>query len=254
MENKKTLILSIIGVLVLIIAVVGVSFAMYSFSATGTRENVIQTGSVTLDFNGEGSCSVEGNDTYQECEAAGGVWTGPNVISLTNEYPKTDDKGLENDAVTFTVGAEYEGDMTIDYALQFVDIEEQGTLTDDMIKLQIMKNDGTVSYPMGSATSGASMNTVAATTNTLTGADGYVFDTGYFTTKGTVTYTIRAWVSDQYNLVVPGANAGTCSIAEHTTAAACATAGGTWTQTLASQAETFRFKIRVVAAQRINVA
>ena len=35
MENNKTMILSILGVLVLVIAVVGVSFAMYSFSAQG---------------------------------------------------------------------------------------------------------------------------------------------------------------------------------------------------------------------------
>ena len=40
-NNKKTLILSIVGILVLVIAVVGVSFAMYSFTGTGTKENVI---------------------------------------------------------------------------------------------------------------------------------------------------------------------------------------------------------------------
>ena len=54
MENNKTMILSILGVLVLVIAVVGVSFAMYSFSAQGTKENVITTGSVSLSIDKKG--------------------------------------------------------------------------------------------------------------------------------------------------------------------------------------------------------
>ena len=45
-NNKKTLILSIIGILVLVIAVVGVSFAMFTFSGTGTKENVLKTGTI----------------------------------------------------------------------------------------------------------------------------------------------------------------------------------------------------------------
>ena len=55
-NNKKTLILSIIGILVLVIAVVGVSFAMYSFSGTGTKQNVITTGTVSMSFS-QGSMS-----------------------------------------------------------------------------------------------------------------------------------------------------------------------------------------------------
>ena len=50
-NNKKTLILSIVGILVLVIAVVGVSFAMYSFTGTGTKENVITTGTVSMSFD-----------------------------------------------------------------------------------------------------------------------------------------------------------------------------------------------------------
>ncbi len=50
-NNKKALILSILGVLVLIIAVVGVSYAMYTFSASGTKENVISTGIVVINFD-----------------------------------------------------------------------------------------------------------------------------------------------------------------------------------------------------------
>lgn len=254
-NNKKTLILSVLGVLVLIIAVVGVSFAMYSFSATGTRENVIKTGTASLDFNGEGSCTglnegVTATD-YEDCEKKGGIWTGPNTISLTNEYPKTTEEGLKNDAATFDLKAEYSGDMQVDYALQFVDLKEGATLTADKIMVQVAKTteEGTT-YPVGNATAGAALSTLAANTNTLTGSNGYVFDSGSFVSSGTISYAVRAWVSDTYTLAVQNPEySGTCSIEEHTTANACATAGGTWSQTKATESETFSFKIRVVAAQ-----
>lgn len=250
-NNKKTLILSVLGVLVLIIAVVGVSFAMYSFSATGTRENVIKTGTASLDFTGEGKCSLEEYTDYKDCEENGGTWTGPNTITLTNEYPKTTEEGLLNDATTFDLNAEYPGDMQVDYALQFVDLKSGDTLTADMVMVQVAKTVGaTTTYPVGSDTTGVALSTLSANTNTLTGSDGYVFDSGSFMQKGTISYAVRAWVSDQYVLAIQDPEyTGTCSIEEHITANACATAGGTWTQTKATESEKFSFKIRVVAAQ-----
>ena len=50
MNNKKTLILSIVGVLVLVIVVVGISYAMFSFVGDGTKENVITTGSISVNY------------------------------------------------------------------------------------------------------------------------------------------------------------------------------------------------------------
>lgn len=254
-NNKKTLILSVLGVLVLIIAVVGVSFAMYSFSAAGTRENVIKTGTASLDFSGAGSCTglAEGQiaTDYEDCENKGGNWVGPNTIALTNEYPKTDEEGLTNDAATFDLVADFTGDMTINYALQFVDITPGNTLSAGDIKVQVKKTAGeTVTYPMGTATTGVQLSSISATTNTLTGSDGYVFDSGTLTSSGTISYAVKAWVADTYNLAIQNPEyTGTCSIEEHTTANACATAGGTWTQSKATDSETFSFKIRVVAAQ-----
>lgn len=251
-NNKKTLILSVLGVLVLIIAVVGVSFAMYSFSATGTRENVIKTGTASLDFSGEGSCSLGDNYTdYVACEEAGGEWIGPNTIKLDSEYPKTDEEGLKNDASSFDLNADFTGDITVNYALQFVDVTPDDTLTDEYVKVQVKKTVGdVVTYPVGTETSGALLSTLAGSTNTLTGSAGYVFDSGSFNSTGTISYTVKAWVSDNYTLAIQNPEyTGTCSMAEHTDADSCATAGGTWTQTKATDPETFTFKIRVVAAQ-----
>lgn len=49
-NNKKKTLLSLIGVLLLILFSVGVTFAFMSYSRTGERNNVINTGSVTFSF------------------------------------------------------------------------------------------------------------------------------------------------------------------------------------------------------------
>ena len=72
MENKKTLIISIVGILVLVIAVIGISFAAYTYAATGTKTNLIRTGSITLDVG-----KAEGNS-----------------FVFDGTYPMTDSKGV----------------------------------------------------------------------------------------------------------------------------------------------------------------
>lgn len=253
-NNKKTLILSVIGVLVLIIAVVGVSFAMYSFSATGTRENVIQTGTASISFSGSGKCSDEQYTTYETCQAAGGKWTGPSTITLNSEYPKTDTEGLKNTAVSFTLTTDYPGTMLVNYALQFVDINEgEHNLKTDKVKLQITKTiDNNTTYAMGTATTGALMSSVKENTHKLTGTDGYVFDSGSFNAKGSITYGLKAWVDESYTLYYGDPEySSTCSLNPETnnTATLCEANGGAWTQTKETTAETLTFKIRVVAAQ-----
>ena len=53
-NDSKQIILSIIGLLVLVIAVVGVSFAFFNYSKNGEKNNVITTGSITFSlYEGE---------------------------------------------------------------------------------------------------------------------------------------------------------------------------------------------------------
>lgn len=70
-NNSKQLVLSIVGIAVLVIAVVGISFAFFSYSRTGTSNNVITTGQIFMSFE----------ETSQ--------------ISLSNQFPM-----LTSDAIT----------------------------------------------------------------------------------------------------------------------------------------------------------
>ena len=252
MENNKTMILSILGVLVLVIAVVGVSFAMYTFSATGTRENTITTGSVSLNFSAD---------------------QDP-LFTLTNQYAMSDAKGLETEGKTFTLKPDLKGTMTIAYEIGFTEITQGTNLTDSLVKVNIKVNDGNEEkYLAGGADHGDTISAFKGKigfeqdqiSGTTTPAaeyllKDYVFDSGIINDSNkdkTRTYTIRAWIADDYQLLggeAATANTAYCTVSgvvdsTKTDAASCKAANGTWTQEKATTPETFSFKISVSAAQ-----
>ena len=65
-NNSKQVLLSIVGIAVLVIAIVGVSFAFFSYTRQGTSNNVITTGQISLAFEEE------------------------EAINLTNQFPTLD--------------------------------------------------------------------------------------------------------------------------------------------------------------------
>ena len=224
-NNKKTLILSIIGILVLVIAVVGVSFAMYSFTGTGTKENVITTGTVSMSFS-----------------------KGSNNFTLQNKYPMSDATGIAQDdnRATFGVTATWgSSPLTINYDLGITNITPGATLTEDYIKVALLGSDGTVIVGAkdgeGNLTSGvtiASLKTVKGPNNLITT---YGLTGGTISTSGaTDNYTILAYVADNYNLPTDKANTTTDN-------------GGTASRDLTSKkttaSEEFSFKVGVKAAQ-----
>lgn len=224
-NNKKTLILSIIGILVLVIAVVGVSFAMYSFTGTGTKENVITTGTVSMNFS-----------------------EGSNNFTLQNKYPMSDAKGIAqgDNRASFGVTATWASStLTINYDLGITNITPGTTLTEDYIKVALLGSDGTVIVGAkdgeGNLTSGvtiASLKTVKGPNNLITT---YGLTGGTISTSGaTDSYTILAYVADNYNLPTDKANTTTDN-------------GGTASRDLTSKkttaSEEFSFKVGVKAAQ-----
>lgn len=78
-NNSRQAVLSIVGIAILVIAVVGVSFAFFTYSKQGTTNNVITTGKIEFAYN------------------------EVNNLSLTNQFPSTDEEGLaDNQANAFS--------------------------------------------------------------------------------------------------------------------------------------------------------
>ncbi len=222
-NNKKTLVLSILGVIVLIIAVVGVSFAMYTFSAAGTRENVITTGEVSIDYE----------DTFTDPE--GGA-SGSGQLALTNQYPMSDALGIaqaDSNVLTFKVGATISGTMTLKYEIGLDSITPGATLTGDYIKI-VVYDETTSGYVIGSATEGVTIASLqnSGSEDSDNGIQSYRIASGTFTNTDTHKYTLKAWVSADYDL--PKTTGGT---------------GGEHTSSTTS--ETFTFKIKLVAKQAV---
>lgn len=186
-DNKKTLILSIIGILVLVIAVVGVSFAMYTFTGSGNEINTIQTGTITMNIDPD------------------------NNFEFTNEYPMTDEEGIAQTDNVGTIGVSGTWSstvpMTIYYDLGVVIVSEGATLTDDYIKIALLKGDevivGTADDTTGALTEGVVLSSLASTAGPNNLVKTYGLAGGTLSTSGTVdNYTIQAWVSDQYDLAI----------------------------------------------------
>lgn len=60
-KDKNKIILSAVSLLVLVVVVIGVSYAAFSFAQTGSKENVIKTGTITMTYN-EGSNQISINN------------------------------------------------------------------------------------------------------------------------------------------------------------------------------------------------
>ena len=174
-ENKKTLLFSILGVILLLVVVIGVSYAMYTFSAQGSKVNQITTGTISL--------------SYQETSQ----------VTLTNAYPSTDATGsaVTGHDLVFTVTGSITGSTSVKYDLALANITPGATLTAEHIKFNLKKGDR---YIIGEANKGVTVASIATNKGTIIDT-GYLLDTGTLTSTDTgATYTLRAWVADTYTL------------------------------------------------------
>ena len=177
-NSSKQVLVSILGVAILIVAVVGISFAAFSYSKTGNVANTITTGTITMSY------------------------TEPtNGINLTDALPITDTAGKAltgaNNTFDFTVSATVSGSTTINYVVTAVKGDEC-TIADGGVKVYLTdQEDAQILAP----------TKVTALTKTVAGnaagapADQYVLKTGtYGTGTHTDNYRLRMWVADDYTV------------------------------------------------------
>lgn len=125
MENtiSKNVILYVIGIFILIIAILGVSYALFVFSMNGSKDNVIQTGTISM--------------TYTE---------DTNGISIDNAYPISDDIGKvlngKDEYFDFTVGCELSGRKKINYYVVAEKVLfDTDQLDDNSVRLYLEKKE-----------------------------------------------------------------------------------------------------------------
>ena len=182
-NNSKQVLLSVLGVAILVVAVVGVSFAAFSYTDTGTQVNTITTGSITMSYT---------EDT--------------NGINLTDALPMSDTEGKaltgEDNVFDFTVTASVTGNATINYAIIAAPEDSNNSntfITDSTVKVYLTDTDDTATgntsdSPAVLNTLPAS-NTVSATTGAPNTADDYVLAKGtYSGASNSDSYRLRMWI------------------------------------------------------------
>ena len=127
MKKKKELIISIAAIVVLVLAIVGVSFAAFNYSRTGSTVNTITTGAISM--------------TYTETS---------NVINIDGALPTTDATGMvrlkEGEYFDFSISSTIQGTVNINYEISAKDItvldENEQKIDGSHIKLYLTKLNG----------------------------------------------------------------------------------------------------------------
>ena len=177
MSKKKDLILISIGLALLIILTVSFSYALYSFTGNGTKENVITTGSINVTFSEK------------------------NNIKLENRYPETDSEGLNNtdtnSQMTFTVSSNISGDTKVNYALGITDITEGASLTQDYVKIYLKKGNNVAA---GFTENKGELLSKFKNKYVENAIDSHVLLTDVLSGSEVHTYTLKAWIDENYKL------------------------------------------------------
>ena len=180
MKNKKKDFILILIVFVLLIAIVGISYAAFNYAGSGQKLNTITTGTITMEY-------VESS----------------NVISMNNALPTTDSTGKKrlNDGeyFDFTVKSSIAGNTDINYEIAAKE-ESGNTFSGSNIRYYLTTVDA----------NGKETEVMAPRTyyeepsgNGYTGrpADMMSLYTGNLNQQGTteVKYRLRLWVDESYN-------------------------------------------------------
>ena len=180
MNNKKQLLLSIGLVLILVLMIVGISYAAFKFTGLGTKPNTITTGAITME--------------YEE---------STNTISMTGALPTTDATGkvrlTAGEYFDFTIKSNIQGNANINWEIAAEDITASAKKMDGKnIKLYLTKLDSTGAETQVMAPKVYSASTSA---NTKTGRPSGVMSlaTGTMSASETTNYRLRMYVDEDYN-------------------------------------------------------
>ncbi len=182
-NSSKQVLVSILGVAILVVAVVGISFAAFSYSQTGNVSNTITTGTITM--------------SYSEPESG---------ITLTDALPITDTAGKAlngtNNTFDFTVTATIAGTTTINYAITAVK-GDGCTIADSGVKVYLTSVSGTNETEVLAPAKVSGLTTTADTNAAGAPAGQYILKTSTYSSTGTTTenYRLRMWIADDY--IVP---------------------------------------------------
>lgn len=231
MDNKKVLGISIAAVVILVIAIIATSYAVFTANLTGTKENKLTTGFVRMNCE---ETTFNDTKTYEN-DAAG-------IASATNTN-------------TCVLTADAGGTMTVGYDVVMSEVSvsnQAGFLTANDIKVQVKKTIGSnITYPVGTETTGVTLSALASSMGTYDTSLPYKLDSASInvsSTEQTITYAVKSWA-----VAATGSGGITekCSDSQYLTETACESAGEIWgtSQTTSQAGVDYSYKLKIGATQ-----
>ena len=187
MNNKRQLLLSIGLVLILVLMIVGISYAAFKFVGLGTKPNTITTGAITMEYT-----------------------ESTNTISMNNALPTTDATGkvrlTAGEYFDFTLSGTIKGSENINWEIAAEDVTTATKKIDGKyIKLYLTSldennNETEVMAPK--------VYTTESTENTYTGRPTNMMSLakGTTSTSFSTKYRLRMYVDESYNPQGDGGN------------------------------------------------
>ena len=180
MNNKKQLLLSIGLVLILVLMIVGISYAAFKFTGLGTKPNTITTGAITMEYT-----------------------ESTNTISMTGALPTTDATGkvrlTAGEYFDFTIKSSIQGNANINWEIAAEDITPSSSkkMNGKNIKLYLTKLNGDKEEEVMAP----KVYSADTTANTYTGRPSGVMSLakGIMSSSETTNYRLRMYVDEDYN-------------------------------------------------------
>ncbi len=187
MNNKKQLLLSIGLVLILVLMIVGISYAAFKFTGTGQKANTITTGAITMKYT-----------------------ESTNTISMNNALPTTDATGkvrlTAGEYFDFTLSGTIKGTENINWEIAAEDVTTATRKIDGKyIKLYLTSLDGNNNETEVMA---PTVYKTESTENTYTGRPTNMMSLakGTTSTSFSTKYRLRMYVDESYNPQGDGGN------------------------------------------------
>ena len=181
MKNNysKTILLSFFAIILLVFVVIGVSFAAFSYTGSGTKVNTITTGIIKMSY-------IEPT----------------NAINLEDALPMSDSQGMSlsgvNNVFDFTVEATIRGSGTtiINYTISAV--KESSTVSDSSVKVYLTNMDNNADTEILAPTKISNLSKTGASESSGVPSGQYELATGTFSATGSHKYRLRMWVADDF--------------------------------------------------------
>lgn len=180
-DDSKQVLLSVFGVALLIVAIVGISYAIFVFSAKSRVDNTVRSGGITFEY-------LEGDS----------------VIDINDALPVSDEVGVkQTKSFDFQVSSAIRGNTTVFYEVRAKSLTVDNKIDNQYIKIYLEKKDGDDFSMVLSPTTfkenpNTSLTNISVDTNTMLLYSGMFSGKKATTTNYSDEFRLKMWLSDKY--------------------------------------------------------